>query len=472
MALGKRRQSREQELFVPTTAMPRSPGHPFYERLNRILSEAGFDAAVEELCEPRYSDGLGRPSIPPGVYFRMLFVGYFEGIDSQRGIAWRCSDSRSLQQFLGLGLTDRTPDHSSLTRVRKRLPVEVHQEAFALVVRIAKEKGLIKCNSLGVDTTTLEANAAMKTIVRRDTGEDWKGYVRRLAEAEGIEDPSDDDLRRFDRERTGKKVSNDDWQSPADPDARIAKMKDGRTRLAYKAQHAVDLETEIVVAATVHHAQESDGELLKEAVIEAQGIAESAETEKYREVVADKGYHKVGTIAWLAERDIRSYISEPRTRRKRRWTDKPDDWEEAYRANRRRSSGPRSRRMHRLRSERVERSFAHVCRTGGARRTWLRGVENIAKRYLIQVAARNLGTIMRAMFGCGTPRGLQGGVPGLLAALSASVCAFLLLRRAVHRVTHFGGQDRPIPFALLARHRVPAYAFTRALQNPPSSTAC
>jgi transposase len=449
MALGKRQDEKQQELFVATTHMPKSPGHPFYKRLNELLREGGFDAWVEKLCEPYYAEG-GRPGIPPGIYFRMLLVGYFEGIDSQRGIAWRCADSRSLQEFLGLSPTEPSPEHSSLTRVRKRLPLELHQEVFAFVVKLAKEKGLVKGKTLAVYSTTLEANAAMKAIVRRDTGENWKEFVRGLAEEAGLEDPSDDDLRRFDRNRPGKKVSNKDWQSPTDPDARIAKMKDGRTRLAYKAQHAIDVDTEIVTAATIHHADQPDSELLKDAVVETSGVMFSAGNgEPFREVVADKGYHKAATLAWLAERGLRSYVPEQRTKHRRKWTDKPDDWHRAYELNRRRVADDRSSELQRLRSERAERSFAHTCRTGRARRTWLRGVTEVAKRYLIHVAAHNLGRIMRALFGVGTPRGLQGSssnIRDLLAALFAfwgAICGYFSvlrqqLHRAVRRTVEFG----------------------------------
>ncbi len=236
MALGKR-QPRQQELWIPTTQLPPTPGHPFYQKLNRVLEDAGFDGYVEGLCTPYYADTLGRPSIPPGIYFRMLFIGYFEGLDSQRGIAWRCADSRSLQAFLGYGLDQATPDHSSLGKVRQRLPMVVHEQVFAFVLQIADTKGLLRGKTVAVDATYLEANAAMKTIVRRDTGEDWKDYLRRLAAAEGIADPTDEDLRRFDRQRDDKQVSNADWISPTDPDSRIAKMKDGTTHLAYKAEH-------------------------------------------------------------------------------------------------------------------------------------------------------------------------------------------------------------------------------------------
>lgn len=422
MALGKRQDEKQQELFVATTHMPKSPGHPFYKRVNELLKSAGFDEWAEKLCEPYYSEG-GRPGIPPGVYFRMLLVGYFEGIDSQRGIAWRCADSRSLQEFLGLPLTATSPEHSSLTRVRKRLPLELHQEVFAFVVKVAREKGLVKGKTLAVDSTTLEANAAMKAIVRRDTGASWKQYVRGLAEEAGMEDPSDDDLRRFDRNRPGKKTSNKEWESPTDPDARIAKMKDGRTHLAYKAQHAIDVDTEIVMAATVHHADQPDSEVVKDAIVETSGVMfSSGAAEQFHEVIADKGYHKAETLAWLSERGIRSYIPEKRAKARRKWTDKPGAWRAAYELNRRRVADSRSSELQRLRSERVERSFAHTCRTGRARRTWLRGVIDVAKRYLIHVAAHNLGRIMLALFGVGTPRGLQGtsrAIRDLLAAVLA-----------------------------------------------------
>ncbi len=436
MALGKRQDEKQQELFVATTQMPKSPGHPFYRRVNELLKEACFDKWVESLCEPHYGEH-GRPGIPPGVYFRMLLIGYFEGIDSQRGIAWRCADSRSLLEFLGLPLTAASPEHSSLTRVRQRLPLELHQEVFAFVVRVAKEKGLVKGQTLAVDSTSLEANAAMKAIVRRDTGAGWKQYVRGLAEEAGIEDPSDDDLRRFDRKRTDKKVPNKEWRSPTDPDARIAKMKDGRTRLAYKAQHAIDIDTEIVTAATIHHADEPDSELMKEAIIETSGILFSAGiTKQFAEVVADKGYHKTATLAWLAARETRSYVPEKRSNAKRKWVDKPKEWKKAYELNRRRTQGERSAALQRLRSERVERSFAHTCNTGRARRTWLRGLADVAKRYLVHVAAHNLGRIMRSLFGIGTPRGLQGGsgdMRGLVAATVAfwaTICAMISVAAA------------------------------------------
>ena len=420
MALGRGPEERQEEFWVAWRDVPRSAGHPFYQRLQQFLRKADFDAFVEDLCEPYYAEG-GRRSIPPGRYFRMLFVGYFEGIDSQRGIAWRCSDSLSLREFLGLGPTEAVPDHSSLTRIRQRLPESVHEQVFVYILEIASRKNLLRGNSVAVDSTTLEANAAMKSIVRKDTGEDWKQYLRRLAEEAGIENPTDEDLRRFDKDRNkkgDKKVSNDQWQSPADPDSRIAKMKDGRTHLAYKAEHVVDLESEFVLAATVYTADQADSQTLIPSVIQAQDHLDEADGKRdIHNAVTDKGYYSTENLVALGrDHHIRAYIPEPKFKGHRCWTDQPAEYRRAAYANRKRTRGKRGRRLGRLRSERVERSFAHVCDTGGARRTWLRGLVNVSKRYLIQVAARNLGLLVRKLFGMGKPRCLQG-LCGLLCAV-------------------------------------------------------
>ncbi len=407
MALGKRKRE-EQGLWIATTELPKSPGHPFYRKLNELLAEAKFDEWIEKRCEPFYAAKLGRPSIPPGVYFRMILVGYFEGIASQRGIAWRCSDSRSLAEFLGIPINERTPDHSSLSRVHGRLPLEIHEEVFVFVLRIAADKKLLKGKTVGVDSTTLEANAAMKSIERKDTGEDWKEYLTRLANEAGIEDPTDEDLRRFDKNRPDKKVSNEEWQSPTDPDARIAKMKDGTTHLAYKAEHVVDLDSEFVLSATITPANHGDAETMVDSLVQAQMNLEAAGSEtKIKDAAADKGYHKASTLELADDLDFRTYVPEPKRRYRYRWIDKPAGQQEAVYANRRRVRGARSKRLQRQRSEKVERSFAHVCETGGARRTWLRGQEKVSKRYLIQVAARNLGLMLRKLFGIGTARSLQ-----------------------------------------------------------------
>jgi len=433
MALGKRKEE-QQSLWVASTDLPKSPGHPFYVKLNALLAEAEFDAWVERRCEASYAETMGRPSIPPGIYFRMLLIGYFEGLDSQRGIAWRCSDSRSLCSFLGLGPTEESPDHSSLTRIRKRLPLEVHEEVFQFVLSLAQSKNILRGKTVAVDSTTLEANAAMKSIVRKEGGEEYKEYLKKLAVEEGIEDPSDEDLRRFDKGRKGKTLSNEEWESKSDPDSRIAKMKDGTTHLAYKVEHVLDIASDIVVGAEVHHANRSDHETLKESVVQAQTNLVLAGSEvAVEEVAADKGYHKAENLAWAMAWGLRTYI--PEREEKRKWSDKPAELKRAVYANRRRVRGGRGRRLGRLRSEYVERSFAHVLETGKGRRTWLRGLLEVSKRYLIHVAAKNLGVMMRKLFGIGTPRSLQGGLGASSALLLAMLTALMTaMRDGVDRI--------------------------------------
>ena len=429
MALGRRKRD-QQDLWVATCDLPKSPGHPFYSKLNGLLDESKFDEFVEDLCRPHYANGRGRPSVPPGVYFRMLFIGFFEGLDSQRAIAWRCSDSRSLQSFLGFDITQPTPDHSTLTVIRQRLPLEVHEAVFTFVLSIAEVKKLLKGKSVAVDSTFIEADAAMKSIVRRDTGDDWKEYVRKLMAEEGIEDPTDEDIRKFDKKRK-KKVSNKEWMSPTDSDARIMKMKDGRTHLAYKTEHAIDVDTDIVLAAGVYKADESDTATFSETLVKAQAHTILAGSDsQIKDAIADKGYHSVDNLVWCEAFGIRSYIPERASRWRRQWSDKPVAHKCAVYGNRRRVKGDRGKRLGRLRSEYGERSFAHVCETGGARRSWLHGLEDVTKRYLMYVAGKNLGVVMRALFGMGKPRTLQTEGGGGFSSVWAKIVAILWVDRA------------------------------------------
>lgn len=433
MAMGKRETERQDDLFITHDRLPKSPGHVFYVKLNQLLAEAEFDPWVEALCEPYYASGKGRPSVPPGVYFRMLLVGYFEGINSQRGIAWRCSDSLSLRTFLGVPLGEDTPDHSSLSYIRNRLPLAVHEQVFVKVLAIANEKKLLKGQAVAVDSTILEANAAMKSIVRRDTEEDWNEYLTRLMREEGLvakdAQPSAEELRRFDKKRKNKKVSNDEWKSPTDPDARIGRLKDGTTHLAYKAEHVIDLGTEMLLAAEIYHATQGDAQTLEDSVVQAQANQQQAGSDQeIKDVVADKGYHTNDTLSNFAEHQTaRTYIPEPHRPHGCTWTDKPPEHKAAVVANRRRTRGQRGRKLQRLRSERVERSFAHVCETGGARRTWLTTIEKVRKRYLLSAAAHNLGVLMRKLFKMGTPRGLQQFKRGLAGLVSSLYLAWLML---------------------------------------------
>jgi hypothetical protein len=416
MSLGHRKRERQGELWVASGDLPGIPRHVFYDKLNELLVDSNFDDFVEELGQPFYADNVGRPGIPLGVYFRMLFIGYFEGIDSQRGIAWRCDDSRSLRCFLGCEIHEKTPEHSSLSRIRQRLPDEVHHAVFTFVLQMAEEHRLLANKTVAVDSTYLEANAAMKSIVRKESGEDYKEYLRRLADEAGVEIENDNDLRKFDKNRKGKKVPNDEWESKSDPDSRIAKMKDGTTHLAYKAEHTVDLESEFILDASIYHADEADTQTLTESLTSAQENLEAAGVYRnIEEVVADKGYHANETLVACRElgprlNGVRTYIPEPDSKYERVWTDKPPGYEEAYRGNRRRVQGDRGKRLQKKRSEFVERSFAHMCETGGARRSWLRGLEDVKKRYSITAAGRNLGLMMRKLFGIGKPRCLQGGL--------------------------------------------------------------
>jgi len=441
MAMGRRKAERQERLFVAAAELPKSQGHPFYRALNRLLAEAGFDRWIEQRCQPYYAqvEKRGQPSIPPGVYFRMLLVGYFEGIDSQRGIAWRCADSLSLREFLGLGLDETSPDHSTLTNTRKRLAPEVFDEVFQFVLEIAGEKGLIAGKTVGVDSTTLEANAAMKSIVRRDTGEGWKGYVTRLMKEEGViepeAEPTDEEVRRYDRSRKDKKVSNQEWVSSTDPGSRIAQMKDGRTHLAYKAEHVVDLKSDLVLAAEIYEADRGDTRTMVDSVLEAViNLSEAGIEPGIDEVAADKGYHAAATLEMAEFYSLRTYIPEPKRKHDSRWTDKPADFQRCVYNNRRRVRRDKSKALQRLRSERCERTFAHICETGGMRRSWLRGLADVTKRYRIAAAAHNLGRILWKLLGVGKPRALQGGLGR--SALAHLVMTFLLATLARPSAPH------------------------------------
>lgn len=425
MAMGKRKP-RQESLFITTNALATPAGHPFYQKLNDLLAEHDFDPWIERRCVSFYNQEVdcGRPSLPPGIYFRMLLIGYFEDIDSQRGIAWRCSDSLSLRAFLGIPLDKPTPDHSTLSKTRDRLPEAVFDEVFQFVLGIAEAKKLIAGTTVGVDSTLLEANAAMKSIVRRDTGENWKQYVTRLMREEGVigkdDEPSDEEARRFDRKRKGKKVSNDDWKSPTDEDATIAKMKDGTTHLAYKAENVVDLESDLIVAAKIRKATESDPATLAESVLTAQANLEACGSATViEEVATDKGYHAASTLETCADFDWRTYIPEPQRAHAMKLSERPESQRRAVLNNRARTKRSKSKRMQRRRSEVVERTFAHLCETGGCRRSHLRGLAKVAKRYVLAAAAHNLARILRTLTGVGKPRMRQGSKEGVVAGLSA-----------------------------------------------------
>ena len=412
MSMKNQSDGHQEKLWVTYDEMAQSPGHPFYAKLERMLRKKGFDAFVERECAPHYAKKQGRPSIAPGVYFRMLMIGYFERIDSERGICWRCADSLSLRRFLGVSLDEATPHHSSLSRIRGRLPLEVHNAVFAWVLQALGSYNLIDGKTLGVDATTLEANAALRSIVRRDTDESYEDFLKQLAKANGIETPTRTDLAKMDRKRP-KKGSNKDWKHPHDPDAEITKMKDGSTHLAHKAEHAVDISGEgAVLSVTLHGGARGDTKSLPETLDAAQeNLAELVDNEQIgetlhedagREIVADKGYHGNDMLVALTEDEYRTYISEPQ-RGRRKWKNKEKEQQATY-ANRRRIRGERGKRLMRKRGELLERPFAHYLEAGGMRRTHLRRHDNILKRLLVHVAGFNLGILMRSLIGAGTPK--------------------------------------------------------------------
>jgi transposase len=405
MAMGRRKKERQQEFWIASQDVVKSPGNAFYDRLNSILDQHKFDQKVEVLCRKFYKKSqYGRPSMAPGVYFRALLIGYFEGLDSERGIAWRIADSLSLRGFLGFGLNEQTPDHSTISRTRRLYWLETHKAIFRWVIGILTGEGLIHGQTIAIDATTLEANAAMKNIVRRDNGQSYNDYLKGLAKAAGIENPTREELARLDRKRK-KKGSNEEWKSPVDADARIAKMKDGRTHLAHKAEHAVDLSSGALLAVTLEHADEGDTTTVHKTLAEAQKVAREIYPLGVEELVADKGYHSGEVLKTLHVGGVRSYLPEP-ARGKRKWAGKRVEQKRTY-ENRRRVRSGRGKRLQKIRSELTERTFAHMYETGAMRRVHLRGSENILKRLLVHGAAFNLSLILRKELGAGKPREFQ-----------------------------------------------------------------
>lgn len=459
MAMGRREQ-RQDPLWIPHTNLPQTVAHPFYERLNQVLEERGFDDFVERCCAGFYAERMGRPSLAPGRYFRLLLIGYFEGIDSERGIAWRAGDSLALRSFLGIGLEEMPPDHSTISRTRRLIDVETHQAVFGWVLEVLAEKGLLKGKTVGIDGTTLEANAALGSIVRRDSGESYEEFLRGLAQESGIDTPTREQLAKLDRKRK-KKGSNEEWVNPHDPEAEITKLKDGRTHFAYKAEHAVDLETGAVVAVTVDGGAAGDTQTILETLPQAgehiaevafatnsQEVGERVQAEGPQEVVADKGYHSNDALQVLADAEVRTYISEP-DRGRRCWKGKTEAQQAVY-SNRRRISGEHGKQLLRQRGELLERSFAHAYETGGMRRVYLRGRENILKRVLIHIGGFNLSLIMRQLLGKGTPRGCQG--------FSADA-VLMLLRLWIGLLMRYGGENAVASAAGFCRRVVCRYFY-------------
>jgi transposase len=458
MALGRRRRT-QKELFVTTDDIAKAPAHPFYSRLEQVFKTYAFDAFCEEICRPHYADGVGRPGLAPGVYFRLLMLGYFERIPSERQIAWRVADSLSLRQFTGFSMTEATPDHSTISKTRRRLPLSVHTAVFTKVQDILVKENLLRGKKIGVDATTLESNASLRALIHNVSGKSYREYVKGLMaeDPNEPEDPGPDDISRFDRRRKGKRLSNKDWGNPHNRDAKVTRMKDGRTHFAEKCEHAVDLETGAVIAVTVQGADLGDTTTLDvtlEAVNENLAAIKDSlkrkqaeeprhpgrphERETLQHLIADKGYHSAPVCGRLKRQKIAPVISEPKTGR-RKWKGKRDQ-QLAFYANRNNIRSDAGKGWMRKRAELVERAFTHYLDAGGMRRVWLKGHENIAKRLMVQVAGFNLGLLMRKLVGSGTPRAW--------ADLPGRFCIYILLLFSLigHRRANLPGQSGNHPF--------------------------
>ena len=455
----------QKEFWIMADRLPKASPSRFYELLDGTLEGMDFAQQVQEMCAPAYADAArgGRPGIDPVVYFKMLMIGFFEGIESEREIAARCADSLSLRGFLGYALDEATPDHSSMSVIRQRLGSECFERVFALVLAALQRHGLLKGRHLGIDSSVIEANASLRSLTERNTEEGYWAYVQRLAREAGLETTDGAELRNFDRKRAGKKMSNAQWQNPHDPDARIGRTKDGATDMVYLPEHTVDLDTGAIVRAQVLPGDHRDSEELSgrviEAVVSVQVAQGSTDPERVPETVtADKGYFSLKEIGHLQELTLKTVISDPRCNQRR--FDKLSSAQRQSLARAARSvSSKYGKSLLRKRGQHIERSFAHLLDAGGMRRTTLRGLENLNKRHQIAAACYNLSQLLRRLYGVGTPK-------------QWVACLSLLLPRLLHLLT--GAWQSLLArwldlITLLSCCRLPTGT---ASENPGSSTAC
>ncbi|HEV2120225.1 MAG TPA: transposase [Candidatus Bathyarchaeia archaeon] len=436
------------ELFIAFSELVRPATTPFYAKLDQTLASFDFATQARSLCAPAYSvNGRGRPGIDPVVYFKMLMVGFFEDIASERGIAERCSDSISIRAFLGYDLTQATPDHSTLSIIRQRLGEKIYDEVFLVILSALDKHGLLKGKNVGIDASVIQANAALKSLINRDTEEAYWEYVRRLASENGIDPKNAEAVRQFDRKRP-KKMSNEEWVNPHDPDAKIGPTKAGATDMIYKPEHTVDLDTGAILRAEVRLGHETDQKDLLVHVLQAQENINQAQAEPVdsltiESTTADKGYHAVGEMKQLQAEGIRTVISDPVKNRRSDNLD-PEDARVVRKAKR--SAGSKSgKELLRRRGMHLERSFAHILDAGGARRTTLRGLENLNKRFKVSAAIYNLSQLMRKLFGVGTPKQLAAMGKALFLVWRAIVavgCELLGMERTNRAQRHsstYGG---------------------------------
>jgi len=407
-----KKKAAQSEFWIPADQVVSSAKSGFYAKLEETLESFGFAAKVRALCAPAYDkSGVGRPGIDPVVYLKMVMVGFFEDLPSERAIAARCADSMSIRAFLKYELNEKTPEHSSFTVIRQRLGLEIYEGIFTLTLQVLREHGLLRGKNLGIDSSVIEANASLRALVHRNTEEQYWDYVKRLAAESGIDPEDAAAVRKFDRHRPGK-GSNQEWVNPNDPDAKIGRTKDGATDMIYKPEAVVDLDTGAIVQAQVHAGDQADHKEMATRVLEAQQIINQAAGEKLdtltvNTVTSDKGYYAVNELQALQQEDIRTVIADPIDNRR---LDKLEtDQKKAVQAARRSVKSKSGKDLLRRRGMHIERSFAHILDSGGMRRTTLRGWENLNKRFKLAAAFYNLSQLMRKLFGIGTPKQLAAG---------------------------------------------------------------
>ena len=405
----EKQKATQPEFWVATHQLPKSAKATFYSKLDETLESFGFAEKVRQICAPAYKQtNLGRPGIDPVVYLKMIMVGFFEDLPSERAIAARCADSIAIRRFLNYELDENTPDHSSLTIIRQRLGLEIYQKVFTLCLRALQEHGLLRGKHLGIDSSVMEANASLRALVNRNTAEQYWDYVKRLAAEQGIDPEDAAAVRKFDRQRPGK-GSNQDWENPHDPDAKIGPRKHGGTDMIYKPETVVDLNTGAVVQAEVQPGDHTDHQGLATTILEAQqrineARGEAADALTVETVTADKGYYAVEQLQALQHEEIKTVIADPVSNRR---LDKlQPEQRQAVQAALRSTRSKYGKALLRRRGMHIERSFAHILDCGGMRRATLRGWENLNKRFKLATAFYNLSQLMRKLFGFGTPKQL------------------------------------------------------------------
>jgi transposase len=445
----KKVKGAQGEFWVAAHQLPQLPKATFYARLDETLESFGFAEKVRALCAPAYKqNNAGRPGIDPVVYLKMIMIGFFEDLPSERAIAARCADSMSIRAFLNYSLEEKTPDHSSFTVIRQRLGLEIYQQIFTLTLQALREHGLLRGRNLGIDSSVIEANASLRALVHRNTEEQYWDYVKRLAAENGIDPDDTTAVQRFDRHRPGK-GSNREWQNPHDPDAKIGRTKHGATDMVYKPETVVDLDTGAIVQAEVHPGDQADHKEMATRVLEAQQTINQASGEKsdtltVTSVTADKGYYAVSELQPLQQEGIRTVICDPIDNRR---VDKlPAEERRAVRGAKRSVRSKSGKELLRRRGMHIERSFAHILDAGGMRRTTLRGWENLNKRFKLAAAFYNLSQLMRKLFGFGTPKQLAAALKGAGGNLFSEVaCFFMTLSAILHAVTELGASNGRAP---------------------------